>query len=101
MSTTPTSVAVTQGDRSQQQQQQHQQQGIQVKYGKCSIGKLLSTAAILVALLLVVGAIYMHVMQKHHLGRLNIELAANRNEDGEATPPFQVVTMPAVGKLSC
>ncbi|KAH8316746.1 hypothetical protein KR074_002002 [Drosophila pseudoananassae] len=39
--------------------------------------KVLTVAAILVALMLVVGAIYLHLQQKHHLGRLNFHSKDN------------------------
>lgn len=38
---------------------------------RCRPQKVLTVAAILVALMLVVGAIYLHLKQKHHLGRLH------------------------------
>ncbi|ALC45075.1 CG14823 [Drosophila busckii] len=40
---------------------------------KCKLKNLVSTLAICCALALIIGAIYMHLRQKHHLGRLNVE----------------------------
>lgn len=40
----------------------------------CSTSKILSASAIFFALMLVVGAIFMHLRHKHHLGRLHTHL---------------------------
>ncbi|KAH8270299.1 hypothetical protein KR018_006860 [Drosophila ironensis] len=44
---------------------------------RCRPQQVLSVTAILIALLLIVGAIYMHLRQKHHLGRLHVP--SNKN----------------------
>uniref|UniRef100_A0A6P4E6Q9 lysozyme n=1 Tax=Drosophila rhopaloa TaxID=1041015 RepID=A0A6P4E6Q9_DRORH len=54
----------------------------------CDVRKVISVGAIFIALLLVIGAIYMHLNQKHRLGRLNIP--PKKNED------FNVVTAAGV-----
>lgn len=61
------------------------------------IKKLLSFIAIFICLLLIIGAIVMHVRQKDHLGRLNYNYQRS-TEDGEILLPPEVVTQPAVGK---
>ncbi|XP_017021115.1 uncharacterized protein [Drosophila kikkawai] len=40
----------------------------------CGTGQILTASAIFFALMLIVGAIFMHLKHKHHLGRLHIHL---------------------------
>ncbi|KAH8297739.1 hypothetical protein KR054_007569 [Drosophila jambulina] len=40
----------------------------------CGTGQILTASAIFFALMLIVGAIFMHLRHKHHLGRLHIHL---------------------------
>ncbi|KAH8255214.1 hypothetical protein KR038_006044 [Drosophila bunnanda] len=40
----------------------------------CGTGRILTASAIFFALMLIVGAIFMHLRHKHHLGRLHIHL---------------------------
>ncbi|EDW69231.1 uncharacterized protein [Drosophila virilis] len=100
MSTTPINIAPSPVEvQLLQGSQRQQQRSSWAKYGKCRIKKLLSSAAIFVALLLIAGAIYMHLKQKNHLGRLNIALATKENNVSEVILPFEVVTAPGVAAL--
>nr|XP_016924776.1 uncharacterized protein LOC108005894 isoform X2 [Drosophila suzukii] len=61
----------------------------------CCTREVLSGGAIFIALLLVIGAIYMHLRQKHHLGRLHINLK-DRGRLDVLEEDFPVVTVAAV-----
>ncbi|XP_043950864.1 uncharacterized protein LOC108028663 isoform X2 [Drosophila biarmipes] len=61
----------------------------------CCTRQVLSGGAIFIALLLVIGAIYMHLRQKHHLGRLHINLK-DRGRLDVLEEDFPVVTAAAV-----
>ncbi|XP_016924777.3 uncharacterized protein [Drosophila suzukii] len=61
----------------------------------CCTREFLSGGAIFIALLLVIGAIYMHLRQKHHLGRLHINLK-DRGRLDVLEEDFPVVTAAAV-----
>ncbi|XP_017043408.1 uncharacterized protein LOC108089568 isoform X2 [Drosophila ficusphila] len=56
---------------------------------------VLSVVAILIALLLIIGAIYMHLRQKHHLGRLHLNRKDPGGED-VLEADFPLVTVPGV-----
>ncbi|EDV96129.1 uncharacterized protein LOC6557404 [Drosophila grimshawi] len=104
MSTTPlnSTASYVEVELSTTNQRQQQQQHNEASYGKCSLRKLLSTAGIIVALVLIVVAIYMHLKQNHHLGRLYIDLTEAETEEhdvNEVTVPFEVVSAPAVAAL--
>ncbi|XP_017128576.1 uncharacterized protein LOC108146861 isoform X1 [Drosophila elegans] len=65
----------------------------------CRAREVLSVGAIFIALLLIIGAIYMHLRQKHRLGRLHITLKdRERVDDGLAAEDedFHLVTAAAV-----
>ncbi|XP_017009563.2 uncharacterized protein [Drosophila takahashii] len=61
----------------------------------CCTREVLSVAAICIALLLIIGAIYMHLRQKHHLGRLHINLK-DRGRLDALEEDFPVVTASGV-----
>lgn len=66
---------------------------------RCRPQKVLTVAAILVALLLVVGAIYLHLKQKHRLGRLHFH-SKDRvfQAEGQEFDGIPVVTEAGVGE---
>ncbi|XP_043648835.1 uncharacterized protein LOC122617170 isoform X1 [Drosophila teissieri] len=61
----------------------------------CCTRQVLSVGAIFIALLLIIGAIYMHLRQKHHLGRMHINLK-DRDQVEVLAEDFPVVTAAAV-----
>ncbi|XP_039486572.1 uncharacterized protein LOC120448573 isoform X3 [Drosophila santomea] len=61
----------------------------------CCTRQVLSVGAIFIALLLIIGAIYLHLRQKHHLGRLHINLK-DRDRVEVLAEDFPVVTAAAV-----
>ncbi|EDX09510.1 uncharacterized protein LOC6737078 isoform X1 [Drosophila simulans] len=61
----------------------------------CCTRQVLSTGAIFIALLLIIGAIYMHLRQKHHLGRLHINLK-DRGQVEVLEEDFPMVTVAGV-----
>jgi len=65
----------------------------------CCTRQVLSTGAIFIALLLIIGAIYMHLRQKHHLGRLHINLK-DRGQVEVLEEDFPMVTAAGVGECA-
>ncbi|KQS43335.1 uncharacterized protein LOC6543873 isoform X2 [Drosophila erecta] len=65
----------------------------------CCTRQILSAGAIFIALLLIIGAIYMHLRQKHHLGRLHIILK-DRDRVEVLDENFPVATAAAVGECA-
>ncbi|KAH8379955.1 hypothetical protein KR009_008213 [Drosophila setifemur] len=62
----------------------------------CSTRKLISVCAIFFALMLIVGAIFLHLRQKHHLGRLHTHLKHHRSRLEEENAGLSLVTAPGV-----
>lgn len=72
------------------------------RHKKFHIKNLLSASAIFFALLLIIGAIFLHIRQKSHFGRMNIELRQKLQDQNvsDIILPFEVATVPAVAALS-
>lgn len=73
-------------------------------HNKCHIRNLLSAAAIFFALMLILGAIILHINQKNHFGRMNIDLRQRLQQQQQENytdiilPP-EVVVVPATGRF--